>query len=187
MLWPLPTTLLVLALVIGFAWWLSRRLKITHPPVALMTTRIGFPPDLRIADPKAAIAMLELRDEIVIPFPRATLVIEFPLTHPASVAIAAALPQGFTRGELVQTICDEYAHVYAAEEGTASSDVDVEERAGRRERPRSDGAYGIWGHALEDLVLRSARWVKQSNGDVRVELHVDAKPLPPAQPPPQLA
>ena len=178
---PVSSSLLALALLIGLAWWLSKRMKVSHPPVALMATRIGFPPDLRIADPMSALAKLELRDEIVIPFARATLVIEFPLTHPAAIAISSALPQGFTRGELVQLICDEYAHVYAAEEGTASSDVEVEERAGRRERPRSDGAYGIWGHALDDLVLRSARWVKESNGDVRVELYVDAKPLP--QPP----
>jgi hypothetical protein len=173
--------LLALALLIGLVWWLSKRMKVTHPPVALMATRIGFPPDLRIADPTAAIARLELRDEIVIPYSRVALVIEFPLTHPATIAISSALPQGFTRGELVQVICDEYAHVYAAEEGTASRDVTVEERGGRRERPRSDGAYGIWGHALDDLVLRSARWVKESNGEVRVELYVDARPLP--QPP----
>ena len=174
---PAASTLVALALAIGLVWWLIKRMKISHPPVALMTTRIGFPADLRIANPSAALAMLELRDEIVIPFSQATLLIEFPLTHPATISISSALPQGFTRGELVQMICDEYAHVYAAEEATASNDSEVEERAGRRERPRSDGAYGIWGHALEDLVLRSARWVKQSNGDVRVELYVDAKPL----------
>src|SRR5205814_371781 len=138
-----------LALVLALAWWLSKRMNVSHPPVALMVTRIEFPADLRVADPKAALALLQLRDEIVIPFATATLVIEFPLTHPAHIAIAAALPQGFTRGELVQTICDEYAHVYAAEEGTSSGDVVVEHRAGRPERSRSDGAYGIWGHALE--------------------------------------
>ena len=187
MLWPISSTLVVLAVVVGLVWWFSKRMKISHPPVALMVTRIGFPPDMRIADPKAALGMLQMRDEIVIPFAKATLMIEFPLTHPTQVAISSALPQGFTRGELVQTICEEYAHVYAAEEGTATGGVDVEHRGGKLERPRSDGAYGIWGHALEDLVLRSARWVKQSNGDVRVELHVDAKPLPQPTPPRELA
>lgn len=188
MIWPALPYLATLALVIAIAlaWWLSRRMEVAHTPVALMVTRIGFPPDLRLSDPESALQQLELRDEIVIPFPKATLLIDFPLTHPAHVAIQAALPQGFTRGELVRAICDEYAHVYAAEEGTAMDDVVVEDRGTRRERARSDGAYGIWGHALEDLVLRSARWVKHSNGDVRIELHVDAKPLPPPQPPEQL-
>lgn len=184
MLWPpLPFVVTLAALLaIALVWWLSTRMKLTHQPVALMVTRIGFPANLRLADPDAALAKLELRDEIVIPFPRATLTIDFPLTHPAQIAIAAGLPQGFTRGELVRTICEEYAHVYAAEEGTAFEEAAVEERGARRERTRTDGAYGIWGHALEDLVLTSARWVKQSNGDVRVELHVVAKPIeaPPA-------
>jgi len=179
-LWPLPyVAVLLLLAAIAFAWWFSRR-KITHTPVALMITRIGFPPNMRVSDPERALAMVELQDEIVIPYQHATLVIDFPLTHPAHIGVTSALPQGFTRGELVRMICDEYAHVYAAEEGTSLQEATIENRGERRERKRTDGAYGIWGHALEDLVLASARWVKQSNGDVRIELHVDAKPLPPA-------
>jgi hypothetical protein len=186
---PLPYAALILVVLgVGVVWWLSRRIEVAHPPVALMVTRIGFPENLRVVDPEAALAKLELRDEIVIPFPKAILVIEFPLTHPAHITINAALPQGFTRGELVRTICEEYAHIYDAEEGTAlNTEATVEERGPRLERSRTDGAYGIWGHRLDDLVLRSARWVKQSNGDVRVELHVDSRPNPPPAPAPELA
>jgi hypothetical protein len=182
---PIPVPWVALAaaallFVAGIAFLLSRRVPVTHTPVALMVTRIGFPANLRLHDVDGALKMLELRDEIVIPFPRATLIIDFPLTHAAHIGITAALPQGFTRGELVQAICEEYAHVYAAEEGTATNaELKVEERGARRERNRTDGAYGIWGHELDDLVLSSARWVKQSNGDVKVELHVVARPTPP--------
>jgi hypothetical protein len=166
--------------VVAFVWWLSRRVPVSHAPVALMVTRIGFPPNLRVRDADAAVASVELRDEIVIPFARATLVIDFPLTHAAHIGITSALPQGFTRGELVRVICEEYGHVYAAEEGTTTNtEVSVEDRGTRRERNRTDGAYGIWGHDIDDLVLSSARWVKQSNGEVRVELHVESKPEPP--------
>jgi hypothetical protein len=170
-----------IAVAIAAVWWLSRRMRVTqHSPVALMVTRIGFPSNLRLDDPKRALSLIDLRDEIVIPFTRATLVIDFPLTHPAQIGITSGLPQGFTRGELVQLICEEYAAVYAAEEGTATNaEVSVEDRGTRLERNRTDGAYGIWGHQLDDLVLTSARWVKQSDGDVRVELHVEARPLPP--------
>ena len=179
MILPFPyLATLAIAIAIAVVWWLSQRMKVAHHPVALMVTRIAFPPGMRVSDPDKALAMLEMRDEIVIPFTRATLVIDFPLTHPAHVTVTSALPQGFTRGELVRTICEEYTHVYAAEEGTAPEEPSIEDRGERRERSRTDGAYGIWGHALEDLVLTSARWVKQSNGDVRVELHVDAKPIP---------
>ena len=181
MILPLPYLAAVVILIaVVFAWWLSRRVPVSHAPVSLMVTRIGFPANLRLDNAESALALLELRDEIVIPFPRAILVIDFPLTHAAHVGITAALPQGFTRGELVRIICEEYGHVYAAEEGTAmNSEVSVEARGARRERNRTDGAYGIWGHELDDLVLSSARWVKQSNGDVRVELHVEARPVPP--------
>ena len=174
----MPFIAAVFVLIAGaIALWLARRVKTKQAPVALMVTRIGFPQNLRLRDPAAAVARLELRDEIVIPFNRATLVIDFPLTNPAHIGITSALPIGFTRGELVQLICEEYGHVYAAEEGTATNtEPKVEDRGAHRERNRTDGAYGIWGHDLADLVLSSARWVKQSNGDVRVELHVQAKP-----------
>ena len=33
--------------------------------------------------------------------------------------ISSPLPLGFTRATLIQTICEEYAHIYDAEEGTA--------------------------------------------------------------------
>lgn len=183
MILPLPyLAAIAILIVVAFVWWLSRRVPVSHAPVALMITRIGFPSNLRVRDPEQALARLELRDEIVIPFSRAILVIDFPLTHAAHIGITAALPQGFTRGELVRLICEEYAHVYDAEEGTATNtEVSIEDRGTRRERNRTDGAYGIWGHEIEDLVLTSARWVKQSNGDVRVELHVEARPEPPPQ------
>jgi hypothetical protein len=186
---PLPyLAMIAILLGVGLVWWLSRRMEVAHVPVSLMVTRIGFPPNLRLRDPEKAVGQLELRDEIVIPFAKATLVIEFPLTHPARIGITSALPQGFTRGELVRVICEEYGHIYAAEEGTAlNSEPVVEERGSRRERCRTDGAYGIWGHDLADLVLASARWVKQSNGDVVIELHVEAKPEQPSAPPPQIA
>lgn len=185
----LPVTYLAIVAIliaVGIGLLLSRRVPQSQTPVALMVTRIGFPANLRLGDAEHALALIELRDEIVIPFARATLVIDFPLTTPAHVAISSQMPQGFTRGELVRLICEEYAAVYAAEEGTAmNSEVSVEERGARRERNRTDGAYGIWGHELGDLVLTSARWVKQSNGDVRVDLHVEARvvPPPPALPP----
>ena len=180
----IPIELIILAAVavlvaLGVGWLLSRRVPVAHTPVALMVTRIGFPPNLRVHDADKALALVELRDEIVIPFAKATLAIDFPLTHPAHVAIESGLPQGFTRGELVRIVCEEYAAVYAAEEGTANIEPNIEERGARRERNRTDGAYGIWGHDLDDLVLTSARWVKQSNGQVRIDLHVEARPQPP--------
>jgi hypothetical protein len=181
---PLPVLAFVaVAIALGLAWWWSTRLKVSPEPIALMVTRVGFPKGMRVHDVDKALAMIEKPDEIVIPFEHATLVIDFPLTLPATIAITAAIPQGFTRGELVRAICDEYQHVYDAEEGTAhTKPVPREERGERGERNRTDGAYGIWGHDLEELVLNSARWVRQSNDNVRIELHVEAHPVPTPHP-----
>ena len=186
MILPLPylTLIIVLLGVAAFWWWLSRT-PVTAPPspIPMIPQRIAFPGGIRIHDPGAALATIDKPDEIVIPFEHATLVIDFPLTVPATIALTAAIPQGFTRGELLRAICDEYQHVYDAEEGTAQTKpIPREERGERGERNRTDGAYGIWGHDLEELVLSSARWVRQSNDTVRIELHVEAHPVPTPHP-----
>lgn len=175
----LPFSLTLIAVVIGVAaiwWWLSR-VPVTAPPapVAMMAQRIAFPRGIRLHDPDGALAGLDQPDEIVIPFEQAVLVIDYPLTTPASIPITAPLPLGFTRAALVRTICEEYAHVYDAEEGTAATKpIPIDERGALRGRNRTDGAYGIWGHDLEDLVLTAAHWTRQSDGAVQIELHVES-------------
>jgi hypothetical protein len=173
----LPQLTLVLVLIIaGTLWWVSRVRVTTRPPVAMMVQRIAFPGGIRLADAERAVAQLDRPDEIVIPFEHAVLVIDYPLSTAVSVPIAAPLALGFTRGALVKLICEEYGHVYEAEEGTAATKtIPPDERGERRGRNRTDGAYGIWGHDLGDLVLTAARWTRQATGTVRIELHVEAR------------
>ncbi len=178
MILPLPylTLIIVLLGVAVFWWWLSRT-PVTAPPspIPMIPQRIAFPGGIRIHDPGSALATIDKPDEIVIPFEHAVLVIDYPLTTPATIAIEAPLPIGFTRGALIKAICDEYAHVYDAEEGTAATKpTAIEDRGVRRGRNRTDGAYGIWGHDLEDLVLTAARWTRQADGTVQIELHVES-------------
>ncbi|HEY0192229.1 MAG TPA: hypothetical protein VGC42_14005 [Kofleriaceae bacterium] len=178
MLLPIPVLTLI-AVVIGVAavwWWLSR-VKVTEvaAPVQMMAQRIAFPGGVQIHDPGQALAKLDLPDEIVIPFEHAVLVIDYPLTSPAVMEIDAPLHLGFTRAALIKAICDEYAHVYDAEEGTAATKtIPVEDRGPMRNRNRTDGAYGIWGHDLEDLVLVAAHWTREPSGVVRIELRVES-------------
>jgi hypothetical protein len=178
MLLPLPyLTLIAVVLAVAAAWWWLARVRVTAapPPVAMLPQRIAFPGGIPLHDPAAAIAALDKPDEIVIPFEHAVLVIAYPLTHPATIAISAPLTIGFTRATLVKMICDEYAHVYDAEEGTAATKtIPVEERGALTNRNRTDGAYGIWGHDLADLVLTAARWTREPDGTVRIELHVES-------------
>lgn len=176
--------LALMAIAVAVAWWWISRIRVSPAPVLMMPTRIAFPGGLRLAEPTQALALLEKPDEIVIPFEQAVLVIDFPLTHPAKVAITAPLAQGFTRRELVTAICEEYENVYEAEEGTShEKPVPLAERGEGQSRNRTDGVYGIWGHDLTDLVLTSLRWTRSPEGTVTIELHIDAAP-PPAAPPP---
>jgi hypothetical protein len=175
---PLPyLTLAVILLGVGALWWWLSRTPVTAPaaPVPMIPQRIAFPGGLRMRDPEAALAQLQGPDDIVIPFDHAVLVIDYPLTTPATISIEAPLALGFTRAALVKAICDEYAHIYDAEEGTAATKtIPVDERGPMRGRNRTDGAYGIWGHDLQDLVVTAARWTRESSGTVRIELHVES-------------
>ena len=185
MILPMTFFLAFIALAIGLAWWWISRIPVTPPQVAMMALRIAFPGGIRLGDPERALAGLAKPDEIVIPFDRANLLIVYPLTVPATVPIQAALSWGFTRGELVRAICEEYANVYEAEEATAATKpVPREERTARPERNRTDGVYGIWGHDLEELVLTSLRWTRGTDGVVAIELYVEAQPRGSASPSP---
>ena len=117
---PQVTLLVVMLVVAGTWWWLSRVRVTSRPPVAMMVQRIAFPGGIRMCEPDRAVTQLDKPDEIVIPFEHAVLVIDYPLSSPASIPISAPLHLGFTRAALVKLICEEYGHVYDAEEGTAA-------------------------------------------------------------------
>lgn len=176
MIIPVTFFMAFLAIATAIVWWSISRVAVTPPQVAMMAQRIAFPGGIRVSDPDRAVIGISKLDEIVIPFDRATLLITYPLTVPAQVPITAALSHGFTRGELVRTICEEYANVYEAEEATAAIAPSSPEERTRPERNRTDGVYGIWGNDLEDLVLTALRWARGRDGEVTIELHIEAHP-----------
>ena len=177
---PWMSFLLLVALAIAVAWWWLSRVDVSPTPVAVMPTRIAFPHGgLQLDNPD--ITQLQKPDEIVIPFEHAILVIDWPLTNPARIAITAPIVQGFTRRELVRAICEEYGNVYEAEEGTAQTKSTLPaERAAGEKRNRTDGVYGIWGHDLSELRLTAVRWTRLPQGTVEIELHVEGEPRPAA-------
>jgi len=175
--------LVLIALALAAIWWWTSRLRVAPSPVAMVVQRIHFPDGgVRLSDVDGSLGRLRNPEEIAIPYDSAVLVIEYPLTTPASIAISAAMPVGFTRAELVRAACEEYANVYEAEEATANTKtIPREERTTLKNRNRTDGVYGIYGHDLDDLVLSAMRWKRESNGTVRVEMHV-ASSGPSAEP-----
>jgi len=162
---------LTIIVAVAISWmWLSR-VRVTAKRAPVMTNRIAFPGGLRLHEPELALARLDEPEEIAIPFEKATLVIAYPLSTPASVEIVAPIAHGFTRAALVRAICEEYAHVYEAEAGTSAITPEVSEE---RKRNRTDGAYGIWGYDLQDLVLTALRWTRRPDGKVMIDLHVES-------------
>jgi len=166
----------LILLALGVTWWLITRMRVTPVPVAMVAQRIHFPDGgVRLSDVEGSLAKLRNPEEIVIPFENAILVVAFPLTTPASIAISAAFAVGFTRVELVRAACEEYANVYEAEEATATTKtVPMEERTTLKNRNRTDGVYGIYGHDLDTLVLTAMRWKRETDGTVKIELHVES-------------
>lgn len=168
---------LAVVLALGAAWWWLARVRVTPPRAQMMSMRIPFPGGLRLHEPELALARLGEPEEIVIPYEHAVLVISYPLTVPASIPISASISHGFTRAELVRAICEEYANVYDAEEGSAhTTTIPIEERGKYRTRNRTDGAYGIWGYDLQDLLVTAARWTRKPDGTVTIDLHVESSP-----------
>jgi len=176
---PIMSFVVFVALAIAAAWWWLSRVRVSPEPVAMMATRIAFPGGLHLDNPDGAVSLLQKPDEIVIPFEHAILVIDWPLTNPARIAITAPITQGFTRRELVKAICEEYGNVYEAEEGTAhTKSVPLSDRADGEKRGRTDGVYGIWGHDLSELRLTAVRWTRRPEGTVEIELHVESEARP---------
>lgn len=161
------------------AWYITQRLRVAPEAVAMVAQRVHFPGQgVRIADVETSLVNLRNPEEIVVPYESAVLVIDFPLTTPARIQISASLAVGFTRQELVRAVCEEYANVYEVEETTASTKpIPREERTTLKNRNRTDGAYGIYGHDLDELRLTSLRWDRAVDGSIQIELYVETRPV----------
>ena len=170
--------LILLIAAAAIVWWWTSMVPVTLERVPEMSSRLAFPTGLRLHDPDHAITQLERADEIVIPHQYATLVIEFPLSKPVTLAITAPIPYGFTRAQLVRTICDEYENIYDIEEATAETKPLPPDERARLGRNRTDGLYGIWGHDLPELVMTAVHWTRTSDSRVTIKPHVEALAKP---------
>jgi hypothetical protein len=60
---------------------------------------------------------------------------------------------GFTRRQLVEHIINTYKQIYEEEEKTNMDTGKVVTNCRLLNRPTTSGKYGIWGHAISDLVI----------------------------------
>lgn len=172
------TALILFLLAAAAVWWWTSNVPVTVPRVEEVSSRIEFKVPIRLDDASHAVAQLDRPDEVVIPHQYANLILSFPLSTPATLAITAPIPYGFTRAELVRTICDEYDSVFDIEEATANTKtLPIELRKGIG-RNRTDGLYGIWGHDLSELVVTAVHWTRSADARVTIRPHVIAQPKP---------
>jgi hypothetical protein len=78
------------------------------------------------------------------------------ITYPLSrdfVQTISTKNEGMTREDFVELVVLCYNKIYEDEDGTSS--IDASHIPGMYNRISTDGAYGIWGHDLSDLVLHT--------------------------------
>lgn len=104
--------------------------------------------------------------EIVIPKKEATLLISYPLTKSAKCHIKTRDPNGFTRQEIIEQICENYERIYREED--ESTEIEPGMIPGMFNRVQTNGKYGIWGHVIEDLYIEGISYTDE-NDEVVIE------------------
>lgn len=104
----------------------------------------GFIPHVEMEHPEADISNLIDKDQIVIPYNKITVIIDYPLTNEYRFTLTSAT--GFAREQLVRAISDQYYKLYQEEEASAIiKTIPVNERKTLYNRNQTNGKYGIWG------------------------------------------
>jgi hypothetical protein len=88
---------------------------------------------------------LEDGGELIAPFDRIEVLIDYPLKKPFRFAFER--PGGFTREQFVEAVCTTYRGIYDAERKKETA------VPGLVNAPENQPPFGIFGHALEDLIL----------------------------------
>lgn len=114
-------------------------------------------PYISLADPEDDIAAQKAPNELVIPLGTIRIRYDYPLENEVIHEYLADRDEGFTRAYLARIISDEYKKIYQEEEAAVGDPGHV---PGMLNRAPSQGPYGIWGHDLGDLLLRT---VEQSD------------------------
>jgi len=96
-------------------------------------------------------------NETVIFNTKYTMEISYPLTHPATFTFNSA--RGFSRLDVINNIVESYHAVYKKEEASMNTVIEpINKRTGLVNRQSSNGAYGIWGHDIDDLVIEGMQY-----------------------------
>lgn len=132
----------------------------------------GIVPWASLANPEEDLPQLVSKDMVVIYDTVVTVVIDYPLTNPYEFRLIS--PDGFTRGQLLTEISNQYKFVYTEEEKTATVKTLPVEQREILNRNTTNGKYGIWGHDLTDLDLSEIHVHKAPDGRIVLLLQVES-------------
>jgi hypothetical protein len=132
-------------------------------------------PEINLDSTDKQIANLIDPNEIVLPYQKVKLMIDYPLARPVFFELTSQTISGFTRKQLIQAISKKYHEIYTEEEKTAKTKtIPLKDRKGMYNRNETDGKYGIWGHDLSDLVLTDITVYQTSDGTILLDLDIES-------------
>lgn len=134
----------------------------------------GYIPWISIDNPAADLSKLVDADKIILAYPNAKIIIDYPLANPATFEITTTA-QGFSRKDLILKISEGYHEIYDLEESTAKTKtIPADKREGLINRNQTDGKFGVWGHDISDLDLSQIEVHKNTNGKITLTLGVES-------------
>ena len=134
----------------------------------------GIIPWVNLDSAERRITNLVDPDEIVIPYQKVKIMIDYPLAKPIFFELTS-LTKGFTRKQLILAISKKYHQIYDEEEKTAKiKTIPLKDRKELANRNQTDGKYGIWGHDLSDLALTGIIVYQTPDGTILLDLDIDS-------------
>ncbi|WP_121808925.1 hypothetical protein [Mucilaginibacter kameinonensis] len=138
------------------------------------TLEDGLMPWISLDHPEKQIDSLIGANEVVLPYKKVTLIIDYPLTRQAVLEISSQT-ENFTRKDLILAISKKYHEIYEEETKTAQTKVvPPDQRNGVINRNETEGKYGICCHDLTDLDLGSVEVYKGINDKIYLILEVES-------------
>jgi hypothetical protein len=135
----------------------------------------GPSPYVSIEHPGKDIQFMEKAGDIVVPNNLLYVVVDYPVSNQWEFKVTSANPKGFTKAELVNEISRVFHSMYLEEARTTEVPVVPKaERKTLRNRNRTNGKYGIWGHDIDDLVLHTVELHKAGDGKLYAKLGIDS-------------
>ncbi|MET0463915.1 MAG: hypothetical protein ABW007_12215 [Chitinophagaceae bacterium] len=133
----------------------------------------GYQVFIRLDDPGPDLARLPDADQLMIAAPEIQVAISYPLKKEFIFKLKS--DGEFTKGKLVQLISEQYHRIYKMEERAISAKtIPPKKRKGAHNRNDADGDFGIWGHALSDLILAGIRIHQTATGEIILSLDVES-------------